>query len=60
MLLFFRYAVLLLLVAAGVCFALYAATGNPKYKRIGSAVLKWTLIATLGFFLVLGVDRLLR
>ena len=55
--LFFRWAIMLLLLAAGVSFAFYAGTGNPKYKRFGIVVLKWTLIAALGFFLVLFADR---
>jgi hypothetical protein len=55
--LLFRWAIMLLLLAAGVSFAFYAGTGNPKYKRFGIVVLKWTLIAALGFFLVLFVER---
>ena len=53
-----RWIVLLLLLAAGVNFAFYAATGNPKYKRVGVVVLKWTLLAALGFFGVLVLERL--
>ena len=53
-----RAVVLVLLLAAGLCFALYAATGNPKYKRYGITILKWTLLAALGFFAVLFIDRL--
>ena len=53
-----RGAVLLLLLAAGVSFAFYVGTGDPKYKRFGWVVLKWTLIAALGFFLVLVLERL--
>jgi hypothetical protein len=52
-----RSAIMLLLLAAGISFALYAGTGNPKYKRFGILVLKWTLIAALGFFVVLFADR---
>ena len=55
--LLFRWAVMLLLLAAGVSFAFYAGTGDPKYKRFGTLILKWTLIAALGFFLVLFVER---
>jgi hypothetical protein len=55
--LLFRWAVMLLLLAAGVCFAYYAATGNPRFKRIGLVVLKWTLLAALGFFAVLFLER---
>jgi hypothetical protein len=56
--LLFRWILMLLLLAAGVSFAFYAGTGQPKYKRFGLVVLKWTLLAALGFFLVLFLDRL--
>lgn len=52
-----RLLVLVLLVAAALCFALYAFTGQPKYKRFGIAIFKWTLVATLAFFVVLAIDR---
>lgn len=53
----FRWAILLLLLAAGVLFAFYAATGEPRYKRFGLVILKWTLIAAFGFFAVLIFQR---
>lgn len=56
--LLFRWAIMLLLLAAGVSFAFYAGTGNPRYKRFGLVVLKWTLLAALGFFAVLFLERL--
>ena len=56
--LLFRWAIMLLLLAAGVSFAFYAGTGNPRYKRFGLVVLKWTLLAALGFFGVLFLERL--
>jgi hypothetical protein len=56
--LLFRWAILLLLLAAGVSFAFYAGTGQTRFKRFGLVVLKWTLIAAFGFFLVLIVERL--
>ena len=55
--LLFRWVVMVLLLAAGVSFAFYAGTGQPKYKRFGLVVLKWTAIAAFGFFLVLGLER---
>lgn len=55
--LLFRWAVLLLLLAAGVSFAFYAGTGNPRYKRFGVVIFKWTVLAAMGFFLVLAVER---
>ena len=53
----FRWAILLLLLVAGVSFAFYAGTGQVKYRRFGWIVLKWTLIAALGFFAVLIAER---
>ncbi|MFT5933878.1 MAG: hypothetical protein ACI9M6_000925 [Hydrogenophaga sp.] len=44
---------------AGVFLALYIATSQPRYKRWGVTVLKWTVIAALGFFGVLILERLL-
>jgi hypothetical protein len=56
--LLFRWAILLLLLVAGVSFAFYAATGKIRYRRLGWVVLKWTLLAALGFFAVLIAERL--
>lgn len=56
--LLFRWVILLLLLVAGVCFAFYAATGQMRYRRLGWIVFKWTLIAALGFFAVLFVERI--
>ena len=55
---FFRWAILVLLVAAALLFALFAATGQPNYKRWGLLILKWTLWAAFGFFAVLIVERI--
>lgn len=57
--LLFRWAVLLLLIAAGVCFALYIGTGQARYRTWGLVILKWTVLAALGFFAVLVLERLL-
>lgn len=57
--LLFRWLVILLLLVAGVCFAYYAATGNPRFKQIGWVVLKWTILAAFGFFAVLIAERVL-
>ena len=54
----FRWAILLLLIAAGVSFAFYAGTGQVRFKRFGLVVLKWTLLAAFGFFFVLILERL--
>ena len=56
--LFFRWLLILLMLAAGVCFALFAITGQPRFKRYGLLILKWTLVSAFGFFAVLTVERL--
>ncbi|MGF6526596.1 hypothetical protein [Variovorax sp. PvP013] len=55
--LLFRWAILLLLLIAGVSFAFYAGTGQPRYRRFGWITLKWTLLAAFGFFAVLIAER---
>jgi len=55
--LLFRWAILLLLLMAGVSFAFYASTGQLRYRRFGWIVLKWTLLAAFGFFAVLIAER---
>jgi hypothetical protein len=56
--LLFRWLMLLLLLAAAVCFAFYAGTGQVRYRRWGCIVFKWTLIAAFAFFGVLILERL--
>ena len=48
-----RWLVLLLLLAAIVSFALFIGTNDRRYLRFGVVILKWTIIAGLGFFAVL-------
>ncbi len=55
--LLFRWAILLLLMVAGVAFAFYAGTGQIRFRRFGWTVLKWTLLAAFGFFAVLIAER---
>jgi hypothetical protein len=55
-----RLVVLGLLVAAIVCFALYAVTGAPVWKARGKLILKWTLLAVAAFFAVLILERVAR
>jgi hypothetical protein len=55
--LLFRWALMLLLIAAGVSFAFYAGTGQQRYRRAGMVILKWTLLAAFGFFAVLILER---
>ena len=52
-----RLVLLVLLLACGVSFALFAFTGQQRYKRFGLVTLKWTLIAALGFFVALFLER---
>jgi hypothetical protein len=54
-----RSLIYFLLLTAGVCFALYATTGDVRYKRWGLVTLKWTVLAGLGFFGVLIVERMI-
>lgn len=56
--LLFRWAMLLLLLTAAVCFAFYAGTGQTRFRRYGLITLKWTLLAALCFFAVLVLERL--
>lgn len=56
--LLFRWLLLLLLLGAGVSFAIYTATGQTQYKRYGLTALKWVLYAGFAFFGVLILERL--
>jgi hypothetical protein len=54
----FRLVFGLLLVAGIVCFALYVGTGQTVWRQRGLIIIKWTVIAALGFFAVLILERL--
>jgi len=56
--LLFRWAMLVLLLAAAVCFVFYAGTGQARFRRYGLVTLKWTLIAAFAFFAVLILERI--
>ena len=56
--LIFRLVFGLLLVAGLLSFAAYVATGDLKWRRWGLVIVKWTVIAGLGFFAVLILERL--
>jgi hypothetical protein len=58
--LLFRLVFGLLLVASVLCFAMYIGTHQVVWRQRGIVVLKWTLIAALGFFAVLILERLAR
>lgn len=57
---FFRLVFGLLLVASVLCFAMYIGTNQLVWRKRGVVVLKWTLIAALGFFAVLIAERVVR
>ena len=48
----------LLLAGAIVCFAMYAGTGQKRWRDLGWRIVKWSLVAGLGFFAVLILERL--
>lgn len=53
-----RVVFVLLAVAGVLCFAMYAGTGRKVWRQRGWVVIKWTLVAGLGFFAVLMLERL--
>ena len=55
--LIFRWIVLLLLVTGLLCFAMYIGTGQTKFRRLGIRIVKWTVIAALGFFARTSLQR---
>jgi hypothetical protein len=54
----FRLVFGLLLVSGLLCFAAYVATGQAIWRQRGVVIVKWTVIAALGFFAVLILERL--
>jgi hypothetical protein len=56
--LIFRLAIGLLLLGALLCLAAYIATGRVVWRQRGLVVVKWTVLAGLGFFAVLILERL--
>jgi hypothetical protein len=58
--LIFRLVFGLLLAAGILCFAMYAGTGQVAWRRRGVVIIKWTVVAALGFFAVLILERLAR
>lgn len=54
----FRWIVLLLLVAGILCFAMYIGTRDVRWRQRGLVIVKWTVLAALGFFAVLILERL--
>ena len=54
----FRWIILLLLLAGVLCFAMYIGTGQARWRGRGLLIVKWTVLAGLGFFGVLILQRL--
>ncbi len=58
--LLFRLVFGLLLVCGLLCFAMYIGTGQAVWRRRGLVIVKWTVLAALGFFAVLILERVAR
>jgi len=54
----FRLLIGLLMAASILCFAMYIGTRQDIWRRRGVLIVKWTVIAGLGFFAVLVLERL--
>ena len=54
----FRLVFGLLLLGALLCFAMYVGTQQKLWLRRGLVILKWTVLAGLGFFVVIALERL--
>ena len=57
MILVLRLVFGLLLAAGLLCFAAFAFTGQPAWRRRGMAIVKWTLIGAAGFVAVILLER---
>jgi hypothetical protein len=55
----FRTLLFLLLVAALLSFAMYVGTGQRRWRQLGLVIVKWTVVAALGFFAVLLLERMI-
>ncbi len=56
----FRWMIPTLFVVAGVLFAFFIFTGDPRYKRLGLWVLISTIAAAFAFFAILIAINLLE
>lgn len=54
----FRALLFLMLVGGVLCFAMYVGTGQARWRQYGIRLVKWTIVAALGFFAVLLIERL--
>ena len=57
--LIFRWTMMLLLLGVVASFVFYIATGEVKYRTLGLKIMKWAVLAGMGFFGVLILERLL-
>ena len=48
-----------MLLAARVSFAIYIGTGQERYKLLGIKLVKWAIMAGLGFFGIMVLERAL-
>ena len=46
------------MVAGLLCFAMYIGTAQIAWRHRGIVIVKWTVLAALGFFAVLILERL--
>ena len=53
----FRLVFGLLLLAGLLCFAVFMATGQPVWRQRGIVIVKWTVIAAIGFVAVILLER---
>lgn len=53
----FRLVFGLLLLAGLLCFAVFVATGQPVWRQRGIVIVKWTVIAAIGFVAVILLER---
>ena len=53
----FRLVFGLLLVCGLLCFAMYVGTGQSVWRQRGLIIVKWAVLAALGFFAVLILER---
>ena len=56
--LIFRMTMMLLLLGVVASFVFYVATGEVKYRTLGLKIIKWAVLAAMGFFGVLILERL--
>jgi hypothetical protein len=57
--LFFRWVLLLLLLAALLCFTMYAGTGEVRWRTYGVRLVKGVIVAGFVFFAGLILERTL-